>query len=88
MLKQSASFVLASLRDPTYRKGTPPPRSLRPRWTAFLSILQDCSPAVPQLRTVEILTYNNIFSPQRASDAQDATRARQFPVCFPFAPMR
>ena len=39
-LKKSASFVLASLRDSTYRKGTPrPPRSLRPRWTGFLSIL-------------------------------------------------
>ena len=41
MLKMPASFVLASLRDSTYRKGTPPPhRSLRPRWTGILSILQ------------------------------------------------
>ena len=40
MLKKSASFVLASLRGSTY--GTEydsSPRSLRPRWTAILSIL-------------------------------------------------
>ena len=40
MLKKSASIVLASLRGSTY--GTEydsPLRSLRPRWTAILSIL-------------------------------------------------
>ena len=40
MLKKSASFVLASLRGSTYRKGTPRLlASLRPRWTTFLTIL-------------------------------------------------
>ena len=40
MLKQPASFVLASFRPSTYPKGTPSaPHSLRPCWTACLSIL-------------------------------------------------
>jgi hypothetical protein len=40
MLKKSASFVLASFGGSTYRKAyASPPRSLWPRWTAFLSIL-------------------------------------------------
>jgi hypothetical protein len=40
MLKNSASFVLASLRGSTYgREYASPLRSLRPRWTAFLNIL-------------------------------------------------
>ena len=44
MLKKSASFVLASLRGSTYGKEyDSPPRSLRPRWTAFLSILHSVS---------------------------------------------
>lgn len=37
MLKMTASFVLTSLRGSTYPEGTP---SLRPRWTAILSILR------------------------------------------------
>src|SRR6266850_942406 len=41
MLKKSASFVLASLRGSTYRSvRLSPLRSLRPRRTAFLSILR------------------------------------------------
>jgi hypothetical protein len=41
MLKKVPSFVLASLKASTYRKGTPRLfRSLRPRWMAFLNILQ------------------------------------------------
>jgi hypothetical protein len=41
MVKKSASFVLASLRDSTYgSKYALPLRSLRPRWTAFLTILR------------------------------------------------
>ena len=41
MLKKAASFVLASLRGSTYHKEYASPlRSLRPRWTAFLNILQ------------------------------------------------
>ena len=40
MVKKSASFVLASLRGSTYRKGTLHLlASLRPRWTTFLTIL-------------------------------------------------
>jgi hypothetical protein len=41
MLKKSASFVLAALKGSTYRKEyASPPRLLRPRWTAFLTILR------------------------------------------------
>ena len=43
MLKKSTSFVLASLRSSTY--GTEydsPLRSVRPQWTAILSILHGC----------------------------------------------
>jgi hypothetical protein len=48
MLKKSASFVLASLKGSTYdAKYDSPLRSLRPCWTAFLSILLECSPDVP-----------------------------------------
>jgi hypothetical protein len=41
MLKKSASVVLAPLRGSTYRTAYASPlRSLRPCWTAFLSILR------------------------------------------------
>ena len=41
MLKKSASFVLASLRSSTYPRGYASGlHSLRPRWTAILSILR------------------------------------------------
>jgi hypothetical protein len=41
MLKKSASFVLTSLRTSTHGKECASDlRSLRPRWTAFLTILQ------------------------------------------------
>ncbi|MCH8039859.1 MAG: hypothetical protein IH977_05865 [Nitrospinae bacterium] len=41
MLKKSASFVLAALGGSTYRiEYASPPRLLRPRWTAFLTILR------------------------------------------------
>jgi len=40
MLKKSASIVLASWKSSTYHKGTPRSfTSLRPCWTAILSIL-------------------------------------------------
>jgi hypothetical protein len=40
MLKKPASFVLAPLRGSPYGKEYASPlRSLRPRWTAILSIL-------------------------------------------------
>jgi len=41
VLKKSASFVLASLRSSTYPRGYASGlHSLRPRWTAILSILR------------------------------------------------
>jgi len=44
MLKKSASGVLASFRSSTYPRGYASGlHSLRPCWTAFLSILQGCS---------------------------------------------
>lgn len=51
MLKKPASFVLTALGGSTYRKQSTasPPRLLRPRWTAFLTILGNCSDAVPHL---------------------------------------
>lgn len=42
MLKKSAGFVLVSLRGSTYgAEYDSPLRSLRPRWTAILTILRD-----------------------------------------------
>jgi len=42
MLKKSASFVLASFRSSTYPRGYASGlHSLRPCWTAILSILQN-----------------------------------------------
>jgi len=50
MLKKPASFVLAALGGSTYRtEYASPPRLLRPRWTAFLIILGNCSDAVTNL---------------------------------------
>jgi hypothetical protein len=70
MLKKSASVVLASLRGSTYRSVCLVLRSLRPCWTAFLSILRDvlllsqkCLPAALQVgpyadrQTIEITAY-------------------------------
>jgi plastocyanin len=46
MLKKASSFVLASLGTSTYRKKyASVPRSLRPRWTAFLTILSERTPS-------------------------------------------
>jgi hypothetical protein len=42
MLKKASSFVLASLKASTYGKEyASASRSLRPRWTAFLTILDE-----------------------------------------------
>jgi hypothetical protein len=63
MLKKSASFVLASLRGSTY--GTEydsPLRSLRPRWTAFLSILWAVLAATPCVRSLRLLDKQLNFS--------------------------
>jgi len=36
--------------------------SLRPCWTNFLSILRECFPVVPHVRTLEVLAYQNSCS--------------------------
>ena len=36
--------------------------SLRPCWTAFVSILRECSPIVPHVRTSEVLARSHSFS--------------------------
>src|SRR5207344_3532021 len=62
MLKKSASFVLASFRPSTYPRGYASGlHSLRPCWTACLSILGERSPVVPHVRTIEVLAYQNSF---------------------------
>ena len=38
------------------------PHSLRPCWTAFLSILRGCSPLIPDVLTIEVPAYQNSFS--------------------------
>jgi hypothetical protein len=64
MLKKSASSVLTSFRPSTYPRGHAlASHSLRPCWTAFLSILQDCSPVVPHSRTIEVLACHNSLYP-------------------------
>jgi len=35
---------------------------LRPCWTAFLSILQECSPGVSHVRTIEVLACHTSFT--------------------------
>jgi len=66
MLKKSASIVLASFRPSTYPRGYASGlHSLRPCWTAFLSILQECFPVVAHVRTIEFLASNVVF-PQPA----------------------
>ena len=63
MLKQSASSVLASFRPSTYPRGYASAlHSLRPCWTACLSILRECAPVAPYLGTIEVLLCQNGFS--------------------------
>ena len=63
MLKKSASRVLASFRPSTYPRGYASAlHSLRPCWTEFLSILQERSPGVPHVRTLEVLAGQHTFS--------------------------
>jgi len=63
MLKQSASSVLGSFRPSTYPRGYASAlHSLRPCWTAFLSILRECSPVMPHVRTIEVLACQQSFS--------------------------
>ena len=62
MLTQTASFVLASLRPSTYPQGYASGlHSLRPCWTVCVSILQKCSPVVPQVRLLEIFACQHSY---------------------------
>jgi len=62
MLKKSASCVSQFRSDPQrtqrVRLG---PSLAAPCWTDFLSIPRECSPVLPHLPTVEILSHKNIF---------------------------
>jgi len=63
MLKNSASIVLASFRSSAYPRGYASGlHSLRPCWTAFLSILQARTPAGSYMRTIEVLACQYCFS--------------------------
>jgi hypothetical protein len=62
MLKKSASSVLASFRSSTYPRGYASVlHSLRPCWTAFLSILGECFPIVPHVPTIKVLAGQHSF---------------------------
>ena len=74
MLKKSASSVLGSSKSSTYPEGTPPVSTrLRPCWTAFLSILRECSPVVPHMPTIEVLLCRNGF-PAACEDAETSSQ--------------
>ncbi len=63
MLKKSASFVLASLRGSTYRtEYASPLRWLRPRWTAFLTILRRILMPSQTIRRSVSEWFQNSFS--------------------------
>jgi hypothetical protein len=63
MLKKSASIVLASFRPSTYPRGYASGlHSLRPCWTAFLSILQECFSVIPHVRSMDALVCEHSFS--------------------------
>jgi len=58
-VRQHRSRIVQTLKVPQgYASGFP---SLRPRWTAMLSIPRETSPVVPQLRTVEVLASPRSF---------------------------
>src|SRR5512141_1530520 len=69
MLKKSASVVLASFRPSTYPRGYASGlHSLRPCWTTFLSLLQECSAGVPHEDIFEMLVSRDGFlQPARSS---------------------
>ena len=62
ILKKSASFVLASFRPSTYPRGYASAlHSLRPCWTAFLSILHGRFPLIPNVQAIDVLLHRNGF---------------------------
>ena len=71
MLKNSASIVLASFRPSTYPRGYASAlHSLRPCWTAFLSILRRCFPLAPAVQIIEALLAEMVF-PQTGEPSHD-----------------
>jgi len=63
MLKQAASFVLASFRPSTYpREYASPLHSLRPCWTACFNILRLIPPVASDVYTSELLARHHSFS--------------------------
>jgi hypothetical protein len=76
MLKKSASVVLTSLRGLTYRSVRLPLCSLRPCWTAFLSILRGCSLLATDMQAIEVLLCQNGFSQPASRLIPLAERAR------------
>ena len=72
MLKKSASFVLASLRDSTYdTKYDSPLRSLRPCWTGFLSILMECFVFFMMSRPLKACCDERVFPQPANADEED-----------------
>ena len=62
MLKKTSSFVLASFRPSTYPRGYASPlRSLRPCWTAFLSILRCQVPQFLLSSCNDVRSRNRVF---------------------------
>src|SRR6185436_14795796 len=71
MLKKFASVVLASFRPSTYPGGYASGlHSLRPCWTNFLSLLQECSAGLPYDHTFEMLLYREGFLMRAGSSDQ------------------
>src|SRR6059036_706316 len=84
MLKQSTSDVLASFRPSTYPRGYASVlHSLRPCWTACLSILRECSPVVLDVPAIEVPLRRDGF-PQPASSVIGFTSRRLSGPALPF----
>ena len=68
MLKKSASGVLASFSPSTYPSGYASVlHSLRPCWTAFLSILRERSLVAPYVPTIKFSRSNMLFQLSRSA---------------------
>ena len=93
MLKQAASGVLASFRPSTYPRGyASAHHSLRPCWTARLSILQK-SPRCARMLTIEDPRAYKVFPQPACLDQRAGERPQNhpFPTMHParffFAPL-
>jgi hypothetical protein len=59
--RQRRSRLIEILNVPS--EGTPPVSiRLRPCWTVFLSILQECSVIIPDIQIIDVLLWRNCFS--------------------------